>query len=398
MKKANSLLSLAVLFGTNFLCLGEEMKARKVVTIGSATKDVFVKNDEIEHLEISSKTEKKSYILLEEGKKISMPNVGVYTGGGSTNTAVSFKRLGFEVSAIFKIGNDADGKFILEELEKEGINVHAGIKDGVKTGFSFIIPSLSGDRTVFVHRGANAFLEGVDIPNDLIKNADLLYLTSLSGDSAKQLQPITQLAKQSGLDVAMNPGAGQLRTDSQAVDQLKKSLENIDILILNDDEAKIFMHSLVESKTYSVKQLHAADKSGSKYTPELFENFIYHKNIMFNLHQFFKEVLSCGPKIVVVTNGHEGAYVATKEITYFFPAIVPEKVASTLGAGDSFGSCFVACLSKGLSVDDSIINATINASSVVSFEDAKTGLLTWKELENKARNIDKSKLQKFIVS
>ena len=131
-----------------------------------------------------------------------------------------------------------------------------------------------------------------------------------------------------------------------------------------------------------------------KDMPILLQAIIGHDNTHFALKQFFKEILSRGPEIIVVTNGSEGVYAATKEAIYFHPSL-KEKVVSTLGAGDAFGSCFVASLAQNKSIPEALVRGTINATSVIKFLDAKTGLLTQDALEKQAKTIGIRLIQKF---
>jgi sugar/nucleoside kinase (ribokinase family) len=62
-----------------------------------------------------------------------------------------------------------------------------------------------------------------------------------------------------------------------------------------------------------------------------------------------------------------------------------EKVASTLGAGDAFGSTFVAGLMRHEGdLAAALREASINAASVVSVFGAKRGLLDLAELKRRA--------------
>jgi len=94
---------------------------KKVVTIGGATQDIFIKYENPKMLRIYSKKYKKEFTLLKEGSKIEIQELSYSTGGGATNSAASFKRLGFDVSTIFKIGKDPQADLIIKALKKENI-------------------------------------------------------------------------------------------------------------------------------------------------------------------------------------------------------------------------------------------------------------------------------------
>ena len=90
-----------------------------------------------------------------------------------------------------------------------------------------------------------------------------------------------------------------------------------------------------------------------------------------------------GPKVVVVTDGARGVYVATEKQVLFHPSLSVD-VIDTLGAGDAFGSCFVGALRRGLSCEEALRCGIVNSASVIGFMGAKPGLLSYDEVEKRA--------------
>jgi len=365
---------------------------KKVLTIGGAMWDIFIQYDHIDALHLHTKYACHAYVVMEEGRKIEVKKLAYHVGGGATNSAVSFARLGFSVNSFFKLGLDQEGDFILRSLAKEKVATRQVIRTKkTATGTSFIIPGKSGDRTVLVYRGANITLEERELPQDAIIACDQLYVTSLSGPSAQLLLPITIFAKKHNKVVATNPGTSQLIRGAQL---FKKSLPNIDILILNSFEAQLLMTSLV---TVPLPQnLSPLTKKEKKKLPQLLREPLGSKRTCFTLPQFFREIQAQGPRIVVVTNGSEGVYVAYNSTIYFHPALNIE-VVSTLGAGDAFSSSFVGQIMQDKPIEDAIRVGIINSSSVIQVLDTQTGLLRAAVLEEKLGELDLSLLQKFSL-
>lgn len=364
----------------------------KILTLGGATQDVFIHYDGAQTIEFGDSPEKKSFLLLQEGAKIEIDKVRYSTGGGATNSAVSFKRLGLDVSCFFKIGADNQGSMILGILEQENISVAQCIIDNnEQTGTSYIIPSGCGDRTVLVFRGANSHMRYEEIPFDSLKHYSYIYITSLSGDSSQLLLPIAQHAKKVGAYVVNNPGLSQLVSGA---DTLYKSLSSIDILILNREEARQFMVSLLQANI----QLHETSIEStylrSLNCPSLLRSLLTYQETCFTIIHFFKEALTRGPKIVVVTNAEEGVYVCIGTTIYFHPSLNVQLV-STLGAGDAFGSAFVATYALHNSIEKAIRAGIINSSSVIKHVDAKEGLLNNEQMERELMKLDCSLLQQF---
>jgi len=365
-----------------------------ILTLGGATIDTILEYSEPETLNLQSTHGTLSYLLLEEGKKIEVTSLGFYTGGGATNSAVAFKRLGFHVAAFFKVGMDAQGERIFQELQNMDIDTQWSTIDPVlQTANSYIIPSLKGDRTVLASRGANAGLLEKDLPFNAIKAADCLYITSLSGLSAAQLPILTQFAQRSNVKVAINPGISQLRLGG---DFIAQALPFINILILNSSEAKQLMVSLV--RAHDLKTEKGSNPSTTPHKnnrPELLFNAITHEDIRFSLTDFFRHVLALGPQYVVVTDGDKGVYAAHEKYIYFHPSVALEKIVNTLGAGDAFGSSFVAMLMQEGVIETAIRAGVVNSAAVVGVCDAKTGLLGRRDLARRVSRLDRHLLQRF---
>ncbi len=368
---------------------------KKVLTIGSGTQDIFIEHEGTEFMSLATKSSSIQYALFESGEKIEVKNILYHTGGGSTNSSVSFKRLGFDSSCFCQIGNDIAGKLILEKLKKEKVNTkNIKISKKQQSGTSFIISSQHGERTIFAYRGANAYVTKKQIPFNEIKKQDFIYITSLSNDSAELLPEIARSAKKNNVGVAINPGISQLTKGTLI---LKKSLKYIDTFILNSTEARQFMIALIETDENYKKLLKSSRDKTTHCTqkdPCLIENPIIYENINFSIYKFFKEVLKMGPKTVVITNGANGVYVGTKKEILFHPSI-KTKVVDVVGAGDSFGSCFVASLILKNKIEDALRFGIINSSSVISKVGAKTGLLTMRKIKEKANKLNKKLLKKY---
>lgn len=366
---------------------------KKVITLGSAMLDLFIQQEQLPCSD--DKKTNKHFMLLEVGRKQEISSIEKQSGGGATNAAVSFSRLGFQTSAFFKVGADCEGDFIMRDLKKEGVNTDRALRSATDmTGLSIIIPCPEGERTVLAYRGANVSLQEKEIPTQVFDECDALYITSLTGATAPLLLPITRHAKKQEKIVATNPGTSQLVTGTQT---LLESLPNIDIFILNSFEAQECMRALTHKKQISPeKQGQRHDLHGIEDLPALLHESSECHTPDFNLRDFFKEILAHGPQIVTVTNGKEGVYVAQGETIYFHPGM-PHNVASTVGAGDAFGSCFVASLLEEKSVPEALVRGIINATSVIAHVGAKTGLLTHDDLEKRFQKLGIGQLQTYVL-
>ena len=121
-----------------------------VITIGAATRDVFITSKKFKtKLDSDSPTDKD--LVLPLGSKINIENIIFETGGGATNSAVTFARQKLETASICRIGDDPGGRAMVEQLKNEGVDTGFFIRDKeYNTGNSIQLVTGSEERTIFV--------------------------------------------------------------------------------------------------------------------------------------------------------------------------------------------------------------------------------------------------------
>lgn len=355
-----------------------------IITIGGSTQDmcVYYQDQKIECLDTTEGRQR--FLLMPEGSKIELESVVYFPGGGANNTAVAYARQGFSTTIISCIGADCQGTFVYENLIQQGVATNHLVRTSSEpTGFSIIIRLATGDRTVLTSRGANLLLSLQQVKPTALVGADQLYITSLTGTTAALLPALALQARQLGIPVAANPGTSQLCAGAH---YLQEALSSLDSLILNSDEALLFMKSVSQESTcYAFKK----PKQQYAYLPLLLR-----PDSCLDIRFFCSYIHAKGPKIVVVTNGAEGVYVATESCFYFYPS-KPCKVVSTLGAGDAFGSGFIGHLLRSGSVEKAILYGMANSHSVIAHYGAQTGLLSEHELHESVSAFDATLLQSY---
>ena len=366
-----------------------------VLTIGGATQDIYVRFHGADSMKITRNTGESRYMLFESDAKIEVEKLSYFTGGGATNSSVTFSCQGIATTCFCMIGNDEAGKNVLDDLKRYKVNADCVVKsDEHPTGKSFVVNAVDGERTIFAHRGANRFLKKELVPFNVMKNVDQVYITSLSQEAALLLPDIVSFAKENKKSVAINPGISLLSSGALV---LRDSLRYIDILILNSSEARTFMVALVEKediyKDVFLSQNKKIKKSNSCDANLLHQPILY-ENVRFGIRKFFLEVFKMGPKIVVVTDGERGVYVATPENILFHAGLEIDAV-DTLGAGDAFGACFVASLLRGEEIKDALRDGMINSASVIGKFGAKPGVLTLDELNDKISKFSQGNIEEL---
>ncbi|MEX1995270.1 MAG: carbohydrate kinase family protein, partial [Candidatus Saccharimonadales bacterium] len=105
-----------------------------------------------------------------------------------------------------------------------------------------------------------------------------------------------------------------------------------------------------------------------------------------DINDLFDRLHDLGPKIVVISDGHDGAYASDGTNRYKMPIYPdPKKPYERTGAGDAFTSTFVAALIKGGNIESALFWAPINSMSVVQQIGAQAGLLSETEINRLLR-------------
>jgi ribokinase len=221
---------------------------------------------------------------------------------------------------------------------------------------------------------------------DLRKEAfavDLVYISSLSNESADAFPAVVRQAKAQGALVAANPRVRQLSSRAGA---FQEALAQIDILAVNRTEADVLVPSLVGKFGEGGGTL--AAKPGDEL-PRLATQGFAGGGHEISLVAFFAALRQLGPRHVVVTDGRHGAFLGTADAIMYCP-VVETKVAGTAGAGDAFSATFTACVAMGRAPDEALRAAAINAGSVVGHIDTQTGLLSREEIDKRLASTRKT--------
>jgi len=298
-----------------------------VITVGSATIDIFLKTKS-KDIEIE-KIHKHKDICLPLGAKILIDDLYTDTGGGGTNTAAAFSKMGLKTGWIGKIGDDINSKTVLQHMKEYKVEFLGGRAKG-STGLSVILTGFDKNRTILAYKGMNDKLRYSEVQKAKTK---WYYISSMIGESWKTAVRIAQTKD----PIAFNPS---LYIAELGIKKLMPLLKATKILVLNKEEAQAL--------------------SGRK--------------------QGYIERLQEIVPIVVVTDGAKGAE-AYNGIKKYKLKIMKNKVVEPTGAGDAFAAGFVASMIKRQDIPSAMMNGYKQACSVIQHYGAKNRLLTWNELQ-----------------
>lgn len=302
-----------------------------VISIGSATIDIFVKSKDFIY--------DKQFLSLKASSKNEINEGLICSGGGATNSSVAFSRLGLKSACVSLVGNSYLNNYIFDDLKKYKVyEKFICIDKSDITDLSVILVAPDGSRSILTNRGQTRLQEKHFKWNQL-KKCKWFYISSLEGN-LDLLEEIIGFAREFNIKIALNPGKRELLKSKKLLPLIKM----IDYLSLNQEEVKL----------------------------------------LFDLSQFDDSLLSQVHNLkipfVTITNGRQGAYVLSDQKQYYSPAAQSKPIDET-GAGDSFGATFVSALIYNKNPKDSLYWSITNSASVVSHLGSKPGLLNLKQIK-----------------
>jgi ribokinase len=308
-----------------------------VLSLGPFRMDCFVTLPEEEITEVCSMDRKRCMIELGFGEKISVKSMHFSIGGNAANNAVGLSRLGKKAAIIGTVGNGWTDKQAVEILKQEGVETkYVRSIEGQQFG---VIINYQGERTILSYYVPCVFTW----PDDVDLNADWIYLTSMSEGYEEFYDNAVSWAKNKGAKIAFNPGTRQIKA---GLEHLRSAYAAAEVIFVNKEEAE---ELLGREQDTQIKKL-------------------------------LEDLRAVGPKCVIITDGGEGAFAYDGE-KYLHMPIVPASVVQRTGAGDAFGSGFLAAYISGKTIEECLRWGTVNSASVLEHVGPQIGLLGPERME-----------------
>ena len=231
-------------------------------------------------------------------------------GGKGANQAVAAARLGCDVTFIGRVGNDAFGIEMIENLKNEGVNVdNIEMIDDVESGIAMITVNPL-DNTIIVVPGANAHVTKavIDKHQSAILESDVV-VTQLE-IPMETVDYVAQMCGENNINLVVNPAPARRLTDN-----------------------------IINYSTY--------------ITPNQIE--------LTQLAAAHPEILKDHVDKFVVTSGSKGCYYSVDAYRVDVPTM-KAKVVDTTGAGDCFNGAFVSYIAQGKNLQESCYFANTAAS------------------------------------
>lgn len=166
-------------------------------------------------------------------------------GGAPANLAISAAKNGLEAGMLCSVGNDDFGRFLLDTLRENGVEVlRPSLCDKAVTTMAFVSLSPDGDRSfVFARKpGADMFLTEEDVRSEDIARSIIVHAGSCSlsaGTAAGATRKALRLGHESGCLVSFDLNYRDLLWDGDAqacVQAVREILPFVDIMKVSDEE------------------------------------------------------------------------------------------------------------------------------------------------------------------
>jgi len=262
-------------------------------------------------------------------------------GGSAANTVVGLARLNCKVGFIGKVADDREGKMLIRDFQKEGVDtsgiIHANEgRSGVVMGFI----DEKGERALYVDPGVNDSVSLSEINKEYTLQAKFLHLTSFVGQEPFQNQKKLVKTLPETVKVSLDPGELYAR----------KGIAALELMI---SKAFVLMPNQVELKLLT-------NTSDYEKGAEL--------------------LLEKGVKVVAVKLGSKGCYVTDGNEKHLIEPF-KVKVIDTTGAGDAFCTGFLYGLLHNKSLYECGRLGNFVASRCIMKIGARPGLPTLEDLK-----------------
>jgi ribokinase len=289
-----------------------------IVVIGSLNMDLVVKTER----------------MPAPGETVRGQGLQTIPGGKGANQAAAIVLMGGTVAMIGRVGGDAFGPRLIENLAEKGVKTSRILQaSDAATGIAMILVDAHGQNSIVIAAGANGQVspQDIDACDPLLRQSD--YLVLQFEIPLETVAYAIEKAARYGLKVVLNP--------APAMAFSRELLKGIQYLVPNESEAQL------------LTGLPVVDAPSAERAARLLK--------------------SQGADTVIITLGEKGVLAVNDAETLHAPALKVNAVDTT-AAGDAFIGGLVVALSHGLALKEALRYANCAGAIAVTRFGAQTSL------------------------
>lgn len=276
------------------------------------------------------------------------------TAGAETNVAIGLARLGLRVAWASRLGQDSPGRFLLAEMQREGVDCARVVLDPAqRTGLQFKQRVTDGsDPFVESHRKGSAasHMTAADVDAGWLRSARHLHATGVfpgvSAGCRAAAQAAFEVMRAAGRSISFDPN-------------LRPALWS------SPEEMRLVVNQFAFQADWVLPGLEEGRFLTGLHTPQEIAGFYRQR----------------GARAVFVKLGPDGAWYDTEQGSGHVPAFPVAEVVDTVGAGDGFAVGVVSALLEGRSPPDAARRGAWIGARAVQVRGDTEGLPTRAELD-----------------
>ena len=260
-----------------------------------------------------------------------------HLGGAPLNFAAHFVKQGGKAYMLSSLGNDEFGKAALNKLSDWKVNAeYVSVLSGKDTGKCLVSLNEQGVPSYkIVEESAYDYIDCSNVPNGF----DALYFGTLALRNEHTRQGLVGLIKSHSFKEIF--ADVNLRKPFISYESIMLCINNATILKISDEELPMFSTMIL----------------GKKFS---------YKDVVGEISKVFKNI-----KLIIITLGEKGSFAYDCKNRKSFSCDAQKvKVASTVGAGDSFSAAFLYKYMSGFDVNECLKTASRISAYVVSKTEA----------------------------
>ncbi len=173
--------------------------------------------------------------ILDDGEAV-VEEAALSPGGSAANTIYGLAKLGVYTSFTGVVGDDAEGKMLLQDFQKAGVDIsQIRVKHRARTGSVLCLSDRLGRRSLYVVPGANNLLTMDDLNLTYINQAKMLHLSSFADD--RQFKVSLELIDKLDLSIKVSFAPGALYA-IKGLKVLSPILDRTYVLFINQNEIR----------------------------------------------------------------------------------------------------------------------------------------------------------------